>query len=158
MKIATLFVLVAAAAVVRMSGAEMSKCHDGAGQGQRCMPSFVNAAYGRRVVASNTCGTPAEEYCLQTGRRGVTKSCHICDASRAQLSHNAEYLTDLSEDLDAEEGTWWQSNSMIYDVQHPSMVNLTLNLSESCSVNSLARARALSSAPRSGQLRPRRTP
>jgi len=115
------------AALVNLTHGEMSKC-DVQGEAQRCMPSFVNAAYGRLVVASNTCGHQAEEYCLQTGRQGVTKSCHICDQSRERLSHDAKKLTDLSEEMNAEDGTWWQSNSMIYDVQYPNTVNLTLDL------------------------------
>ena len=120
----TILVYVLASLTVK---AEMSKCYV-AGSAQRCRPSFVNAAYGRPVVASNTCGTPAEEYCLQTGRQGVTKSCHICDSSRPSLSHDAKFLTDLSQDN--EERSWWQSNSMLHDVQYPNMVNLTLNLSK----------------------------
>jgi len=120
----TILVYVLASLTVK---AEMSKCYV-AGSAQRCRPSFVNAAYGRPVVASNTCGTPAEEYCLQTGRQGVTKSCHICDSSRPSLSHDAKFLTDLSQDN--EERSWWQSNSMLHDVQYPNMVNLTLNLNK----------------------------
>ncbi|VDM24665.1 unnamed protein product [Toxocara canis] len=31
-------------------------CYDSAGRPVRCIPDFINAAFGKPVIASNTCG------------------------------------------------------------------------------------------------------
>ncbi|KAM4634707.1 laminin subunit gamma-3 [Polymixia lowei] len=100
----------------------MDSCYDDEGTPSRCMPKFENAAFNRTVLASNACGSPAEDYCMQTGS---TRLCHHCDASDPGRSHNAGLLTDFHTD---EEPTWWQSQSMYYGIQHPDSVNLTLHL------------------------------
>ncbi|XP_076613354.1 laminin subunit gamma-3 [Chaetodon auriga] len=102
--------------------AAMDSCYDEEGTSSRCMPKFENIAFNRTVVASNVCGSPPEDYCMQTGS---TRSCHLCDASDPDLSHNASLLTDFHRN---EENTWWQSQSMYYGIQHPNSVNLTLHL------------------------------
>lgn len=107
--------------------AGMSNCYLPDGTPQRCLPPFQNAAYGKNVIASNTCGSPAEQYCVQTGVTGVTRSCHICDSRVPSRSHNSVYLTDLNVD---DRPTWWQSSTMLQGIQSPNMVNLTLNLRE----------------------------
>lgn len=117
-----LAVLAAAAGCVR---AAMDECADEGGRPQRCMPEFVNAAFNVTVVATNTCGTPPEEYCVQTGVTGVTKSCHLCDAGQLHLQHGAAFLTDYNNQADT---TWWQSQTMLAGVQYPNSINLTLHL------------------------------
>uniref|UniRef100_A0A3Q3JQ23 Laminin N-terminal domain-containing protein n=1 Tax=Monopterus albus TaxID=43700 RepID=A0A3Q3JQ23_MONAL len=102
--------------------ARMDSCYDEEGAPFRCMPKFENIAFSRTVEVSNTCGSPPEDYCMQTGS---TRSCHYCDASDPDLSHNARLLTDFNRN---EEPTWWQSQSMYYGIQHPNSVNLTLHL------------------------------
>lgn len=102
--------------------AAMDSCLDEEGAPSRCMPKFENIAFNRTVVVSNVCGSPPEDYCMQTGS---TRSCHQCDASVPELSHNASLLTDFHMD---KERTWWQSQSMFYGVQHPNSVNITLHL------------------------------
>lgn len=105
-----------------------SSCYDSAGRAVRCMPEFVNAAFGLPVDASNTCGVTKEtEYCLQTGATGVNKPCYICDARREGLNHPPEFMTDFN---NQDNWTWWQSETMLQGVQHPNTVNLTLHLSE----------------------------
>ncbi|KAH1166200.1 hypothetical protein KIL84_015372, partial [Mauremys mutica] len=105
--------------------AAMDECADEvSGRPQRCMPEFVNAAFNVTVVATNTCGSPAEEYCVQTGVTGVTKSCHLCDAAQPHLQHGAAFLTDYNQ----ADTTWWQSQTMLAGVQYPSAINLTLHL------------------------------
>ncbi|XP_078721548.1 laminin subunit gamma-1 isoform X1 [Lampetra fluviatilis] len=103
----------------------MDECYDDEGRPQRCLPEFVNAAFNVTVESTNTCGSPAEEYCVQTGVTGVTKSCHVCDASDARLHHNATFLTDFNNQDDT---TWWQSPTMLRGVQYPKAINLTLRL------------------------------
>ncbi|XP_060686295.1 laminin subunit gamma-1 [Hemiscyllium ocellatum] len=105
--------------------AAMDECYDETSRAQRCMPEFVNAAFNVTVVASNTCGSPPEEYCVQTGVTGVTKSCHICDSSDPRLHHDAVYLTDYNNQADT---TWWQSQTMLSGIQYPNSISLTLHL------------------------------
>lgn len=105
--------------------AAMDSCYDEEGVPSSCMPKFENIAFSRTVVASNVCGSPPEDYCMQTGS---TRSCHICDASDPYLSHNTSLLTDFHRN---EEPTWWQSQSMYFRIQYPNSVNLTLHLGKS---------------------------
>ncbi|XP_028456794.1 laminin subunit gamma-1 [Perca flavescens] len=105
-----------------LAWAAMDSCYDEQGAPSRCMPKFENIAFNRTVVTSNVCGSPPEDYCMQTGS---TRSCHHCDASDPELSHNASLLTDFNRN---EESTWWQSQSMYYGIQHPNSVTLTLHL------------------------------
>ncbi|NXT81584.1 LAMC3 protein, partial [Zapornia atra] len=100
-------------------------CQDPHGQPRRCMPVFENAAFGRAARATNTCGSPPEDYCLQMGARHASTLCHRCDATDPQLHHNASFLTDFHSQ---EESTWWQSQSMAFGIQHPNSVNITLHL------------------------------
>ncbi|XP_042642814.1 laminin subunit gamma-3 isoform X4 [Tyto alba] len=100
-------------------------CQDPRGQPRRCMPVFENAAFGRAAQATNTCGSPPEDYCLQMGARHASALCHRCDATDPRRHHNASFLTDFHSQ---EESTWWQSQSMAFGIQHPNSVNITLHL------------------------------
>uniref|UniRef100_A0A8C3KAX5 Laminin subunit gamma 3 n=1 Tax=Calidris pygmaea TaxID=425635 RepID=A0A8C3KAX5_9CHAR len=100
-------------------------CWDPRGQPRRCMPDFENAAFGRAAEATNTCGSPPEDYCLQMGARHASALCHRCDATDPRLHHNASFLTDFHSQ---EESTWWQSQSMAFGIQYPNSVNITLHL------------------------------
>lgn len=82
----------------------------------------MNAAFNVRMEATNTCGESGpQEYCIQTGYSN-RKSCeNTCN----QGDHSPIYLTDLHEPT---RQTWWQSETMLEGIQHPSQVNLTLNL------------------------------
>ncbi|XP_068512887.1 laminin subunit gamma-3 isoform X2 [Anas acuta] len=100
-------------------------CYDPRGLPRRCMPVFENAAFGRAAWATNTCGSPPEDYCQQMGARHASQLCQHCDAADPRLHHNASLLTDFHSQ---EESTWWQSQSMAFGIQHPNSVNITLRL------------------------------
>ncbi|KAJ3604924.1 hypothetical protein NHX12_026975 [Muraenolepis orangiensis] len=82
-------------------------------------------AFNLTVLASNACGAPPEDYCMQTGSTRLCRLCHRCDASDLARSHGAGLLTDFHT---SSEPTWWQSQSMYYGVQYPNSVNITLHL------------------------------
>uniref|UniRef100_A0A8B9ZF43 Laminin subunit gamma-3 n=1 Tax=Anas platyrhynchos TaxID=8839 RepID=A0A8B9ZF43_ANAPL len=100
-------------------------CYDPRGLPRHCMPVFENAAFGRAAWATNTCGSPPEDYCQQMGARHASQLCQRCDAADPRLHHNASLLTDFHSQ---EESTWWQSQSMAFGIQHPNSVNITLRL------------------------------
>uniref|UniRef100_A0A8C4Q2E6 Netrin-1 n=1 Tax=Eptatretus burgeri TaxID=7764 RepID=A0A8C4Q2E6_EPTBU len=115
-------------------------CYDERKNPRRCIPDFVNAAFGQAVEASSTCGSPPERVCTpgrsvettNQSERGATaeapgsgsdgtriSTCHICNAGDPRRSHPAAYLTDLNNPHNL---TCWQS-SMDRD-----NVSLTLSL------------------------------
>ncbi|XP_062976500.1 netrin-1 isoform X2 [Elgaria multicarinata webbii] len=98
-------------------------CYDENGQPRRCIPDFVNAAFGKEVKVSSTCGRPQARYCV-LAEKGEERSrtCHLCDAADPKRAHPASYLTDLNNPHNL---TCWQSESF---VQHPLNVTLTLAL------------------------------
>lgn len=81
------------------SSAGSDPCYDEDGGSKRCQPDFVNAAFGRQVVASSTCGSPSvTRYCLTSRDRDgrIGRSCYVCDATQPRRRHPASYLTDLN--------------------------------------------------------------
>ncbi len=65
------------------------------------------------------------EYCQQTGRQSDYEKCDVCDMRRRDKAHPVEYLNDYKNEAGL---TWWQSETMEYDIQYPNSVNITLHL------------------------------
>ncbi|XP_033886055.1 netrin-3-like [Acipenser ruthenus] len=98
-------------------------CYEENGAARRCIPEFINAAFGKEVQVSSTCGSPSSRSCSITEReeRPAVRSCQVCDASEPRRAHPASYLTDLNS---AHNLTCWQSENF-----HHSPHNVTLTLS-----------------------------
>ncbi|XP_040918264.1 netrin-1b isoform X2 [Toxotes jaculatrix] len=98
-------------------------CYDENGNPRRCIPDFVNSAFGKDVRVSSTCGNPAARYCVVTEKgEERTRDCHTCDAGDPKKSHPPAYLTDLNNPHNL---TCWQSENYM---QYPQNVTLTLSL------------------------------
>ncbi|XP_046450286.1 netrin-3-like isoform X1 [Daphnia pulex] len=79
---------------------------------RRCVPDFVNAAFGKEVTATSTCGNPPSRHCYATtdDKGDLTRLCSLCDSSNARRRHPSTYLTDLH---NVNNMTCWQSEPLI---------------------------------------------
>ena len=94
------------------------------GKPTRCIPPFDNAAFGKHLVVSSTCGSPPSRYCksaLDTDGE-LRRSCFICDANNQKRRHPAAYMTDLNNPNNI---TCWMSEPF---VEYPQNVTMTLSL------------------------------
>lgn len=99
---------------------------------RRCIPDFVNAAFGAAVEASSTCGSGGPtRYCdvnEQAGGSIGIGQCHICDDSTPRRRFPASYLTDLNNPNNV---TCWRSEPLVTSQSFsapPDNVTLTLSL------------------------------
>lgn len=99
-------------------------CYNERGEPTLCTPDFVNAAFGKDVTASSTCGSPPTRYCKSTTDKDgrVIRNCFICDGNHPKRMHPPSYLTDLNNPNNL---TCWMSNTY---VQYPQNVTLKLSL------------------------------
>ncbi|XP_017273834.1 netrin 2 [Kryptolebias marmoratus] len=103
----------------------LDPCYDDTGAARRCIPEFINAAFGKEVTVSSVCGRPSSRSCSVVERsdeRPSVRTCQICDASDPRRAHPASYLTDLNS---AHNLTCWQSENLNTS---PHNVTLTLSL------------------------------
>ncbi|KAG9470480.1 hypothetical protein GDO78_017668 [Eleutherodactylus coqui] len=98
-------------------------CYDENGNPRRCIPDFVNSAFGKEVKVSSTCGKNPSRYCVVTEKgEDRFRNCHFCNASDPKKAHPPSFLTDLNNPHNL---TCWQSENYI---QYPHNVTLTLSL------------------------------
>ncbi|XP_077574563.1 netrin-1a isoform X1 [Stigmatopora nigra] len=113
------------AAVFSAQSSPPDPCYDEHGTPRRCIPDFVNSAFGKEVKVSSTCGRTAARYCVLSSADKSderTRNCHTCDASDPKRNRPPAYLTDLNNPHNL---TCWQSDNFI---QYPQNVTLTLSL------------------------------
>lgn len=133
-------------AAARVNANSHSPCYAEDRRPQRCFPPFVNAAFNVLVEATNTCGFAGpDEFCQQTGVGGATKSCDVCDPDDSGKFHPSSYLTDFHS---VDHLTWWQSSTMMEDIQWPRSVNLTISLGKAFEITYI-RLKFFSSRPES---------
>ncbi|XP_069056420.1 netrin-1 isoform X3 [Pleurodeles waltl] len=103
--------------------AQPDPCYDENGNPRRCIPDFVNSAFGKEVRVSSVCGRPPARFCV-VAEKGDERSrnCHLCNATDPRKAHPASFLTDLNNPHNL---TCWQSENY---VQYPQNVTLTLSL------------------------------
>lgn len=111
------------------------ECVNPYGKAKFCRPPFNNAAYGRRVNATNTCGLKGpKRFCGQSGASGLQRVCDKCDDSDPRKRHPASYITDYN--FIGSRKTWWQSDTLNEYVASSTKfnylngfpINLTINL------------------------------
>ena len=78
-------------------------------------------------------GATPREYCVQTNLHSSSdysenrfEKCDICDTNNKD--HPADYMIDYRNDVGL---TWWQSDTIEYDIQYPNSVNITIHLGNS---------------------------
>lgn len=107
---------------------------------RRCIPDFVNAAFGAKVMASSVCGQNGPtRFCEQpssalnndgddSGEGNGNNLCHVCDKSDPKTMFLPAALTDLNNPNNV---TCWRSDAVPIAVganAAPDNVTLTLNL------------------------------
>ncbi|KAL9886087.1 netrin-B isoform 1-T3 [Glossina fuscipes fuscipes] len=98
------------------------------GKSRKCLPSFVNAAYGNPVVASSTCGAYQPERYCELKRDGSVDECRMCDSSHIDMRFLSSALTDLNNPNNV---TCWRSAAVPVpnDLDNAPPDNITLTLS-----------------------------
>lgn len=90
-------------------------CYTDEGKPQKCIPDFVNAAYGAPVTASSTCGQKgAEKFCDLDN----PSQCYTCENTSPRRKYSSTALTDLNNPNNV---TCWRSE--ILQPSKPTNIN-----------------------------------
>lgn len=76
---------------------------------RRCIPDFVNAAFGVPVKASSTCGLHSPMQYCEAPEPGSNPQCHMCDDRQPRFRFPASHLTDLNNPNNV---TCWRSEPL----------------------------------------------
>ena len=78
---------------------------------RRCVAEFSNAAFGKEILATSTCGSPPSRHCYAVAddKGELNRQCSTCDASNPRRRHPSLYLTDLH---NVNNLTCWQSEPL----------------------------------------------
>ncbi|XP_077555610.1 netrin-1-like [Haemaphysalis longicornis] len=100
---------------------QQDPCFDEMNNPRRCIPDFVNAAFGKEVRTSSECGSPPSRYCsTATDEKGeIVRNCQICDSGNPKRRHPAAYLTDLNNPNNV---TCWMSEPFQQPLHNVSLV------------------------------------
>ncbi|ODM90653.1 Netrin-1 [Orchesella cincta] len=93
----------------------------GVKRARKCIPDFVNAAFGKEIEASHTCGSRVATR-MRRMKDAAAGTCHVCDARDSRTSHPASYMSDLN---NVNNLTCWQSDPLASQEEN---VTLTLSL------------------------------
>ena len=88
----------------------------------------------RKIILKNIqilrLGATPREYCVQTNLHSSNdysenrfEKCDICDMKNKP--HPADHMIDFKNEAGL---TWWQSDTIEYDIQYPNSVNITIHL------------------------------
>jgi netrin 1 len=95
---------------------------------ERCLPDFVNAAFGMPITASSTCGLSGPVRVCDSTSISDSNVCNLCDDSNPKYRNPASYLTDINNSNNI---TCWRSEPSPAPVSFntsPDNVTLTLSL------------------------------
>jgi netrin 1 len=76
---------------------------------RRCIPDFVNAAFGVPVKASSTCGLHSPVHYCESSESGANPQCYLCDDKLPKNRFPASHLTDLNNPNNV---TCWRSDPL----------------------------------------------
>ena len=134
------------------SSFDFESCYDSSGKALKCQPDFVNAAFGKEVIASSTCGAPPAKHCFwtsatknaqnlglsratqnsyltrrhrhqQTFQKENIFSCFLCNSTDRLQSYPSSFLTDVH---NSNNPTCWTSSFVPTSSHNSTLLTLSL--------------------------------
>lgn len=106
-----------------LTKSSIDPCYDD-NRPRKCMPDFVNAAFGQTIEASSICGSKiSQQFCDIGANR---QSCDYCDDSVPGKRYPASALTDVHNSNNV---TCWRSEPRLKNLADVTPDNVTLTLS-----------------------------